>query len=56
LIAAIARVLGATWQRCRVQWMRNTLAHVGKVQQSMASAALRQADPSKNPWPRRGLI
>jgi transposase-like protein len=43
LKAAIARVLGATWQRCRVQWMRNALAHVGKAQQSMASAALRQA-------------
>jgi transposase-like protein len=43
LKAAIARVLGAAWQRCRVQWMRNALAHVGKAQQSMASAALRQA-------------
>jgi transposase-like protein len=41
LKAAIARVLGATWQRCRVHWMRNALAHVGKAQQSMASAALR---------------
>src|SRR4029078_11385996 len=36
------RVLGATWQRCRVHWMRNALAHVGKAQQSMASAPLRQ--------------
>ena len=35
LKAAIARVLGATWQRCRVHWMRNALAHVGKAQQSM---------------------
>lgn len=43
LKAAIARVLGATWQRCRVHWMRNALAHVGRAQQSMASAALRQA-------------
>src|SRR6478752_3199464 len=43
LKAAIRRVLGATWQRCRVHWMRNALAHVGKAQQSMASAALRQA-------------
>src|SRR6478752_1110226 len=25
LKAAIARVLGATWQRCRVHWMRNAL-------------------------------
>ena len=29
---AIARVLGATWQRCRVHWMRNALAHIGKAQ------------------------
>jgi transposase-like protein len=43
LKAAIARVLGATWQRCRVHWMRNALAHVGRAQQSMAAAALRQA-------------
>ena len=43
LKAAIARALGATYQRCRVHWMRNVLAHVGKAQQSMASAALRQA-------------
>jgi putative transposase len=42
LKAAIARVLGATWQGCRVDWMRNALAHVGKAQQSMAAAALRQ--------------
>jgi putative transposase len=41
LKAALARVLGATWQRCRVHWMRNALAHVGKAQQSMAAAALR---------------
>jgi transposase-like protein len=43
LKAAIARVLGATWQRCRVHWMRNALAHVGRAQQSMAAAALRRA-------------
>jgi transposase-like protein len=43
LKAAIARVLGATWQRCRVHWMRNALAHVSKARQSMASAAPRQA-------------
>src|SRR3712207_1610930 len=41
LKAAIARVLRATWQRCRVHFARNALAHVPKGQQSMASAALR---------------
>src|SRR5689334_21587554 len=40
---AIRRVMGASWQRCRVHWMRNALAYVGKAQQSMVSAALRQA-------------
>jgi putative transposase len=40
---AIAKVLGATWQRCRVHWMRNALAYVPKGQHSMVAAALRQA-------------
>ncbi len=30
LKAAIRRVMGATWQRCRVHWMRNALAYVPK--------------------------
>ena len=41
--AAITRVLGATWQRCRVHWMRNALAHVPKGQHTMVAAAIRQA-------------
>ena len=43
LKAAIRRVLGSTWQRCRVHWMRNAQAYVSKGQQNMVSAALRQA-------------
>jgi putative transposase len=43
LKAAIRRVFGAGWQRCRVHWMRNVLAYVAKTQQSMVAAALRQA-------------
>jgi transposase-like protein len=43
LKAAIRRVFGAGWQRCRVHWMRNALAYVPKSQQNMAAAALRQA-------------
>ena len=43
LKAAIRRVLGATWQRCRVHWMRGALAYVPKGQQTMVAAALRQA-------------
>ena len=40
---AIAKVPGAAWQRCRVHWMRNALAHVPKGQQTVVAAALRQA-------------
>ena len=40
---ATAKVLKATWQRCRVHWMRNALAHVAKGQHTMVAAALRQA-------------
>ena len=34
LKAAAAKVLGSTWQRCRVHFMRNALAHVPKKQQA----------------------
>jgi putative transposase len=43
LKAAAAKVFGAAWQRCRVHWMRNALAHVPKGQQTVIAAALRQA-------------
>ena len=43
LKGAIRRVLGASWQRCRVHWMRGALAHVPKGQQTMVAAAPRQA-------------
>ena len=38
--AAAAKVLKATWQRCRVHFMRNALAHAGKTQRRMVSAAI----------------
>src|ERR687886_2551441 len=43
LKGAIRRVLGATWQRCRVHRMRSALAHVPKGHQTVVAAALRQA-------------
>lgn len=43
LKAAIARVFSATWQRCRVHFTRNALAHVPKAQNQVVAAALRQA-------------
>ena len=38
LKAAITKVLGATWQRCRVHFMRNALAYAGKTQRRIVSA------------------
>ena len=38
--AAAAKVLKATWQHCRVHFMRNALAHAGKTQRRMVSAAI----------------
>ena len=43
LKVAIARVFEATWQRCRVPWIRNALAHVPKGQHTVVAAAIRQA-------------
>src|SRR3979409_13878 len=38
LKAAIARVLNSSWQRCRVHFMRNALAHAGKQGRRVVSA------------------
>ena len=38
LKAAIAKVLSATWQRCRVHFMRNALAHAGQSGRRVVSA------------------
>lgn len=43
LKSAISKVFEATWQRCRVHWMRNALAHVSKGQHTVVAAAIRQA-------------
>ena len=36
--AAVSKVLNATWQRCRVHFMRNVLAHAGKQGRRVVSA------------------
>src|SRR5882672_399124 len=36
--AAVAKVLSASWQRCRVHFMRNVLAHAGKSGRRVVSA------------------
>jgi len=43
LKAAINRVLSATWQRCRVHFMRNVLAHAGKQGRRVVSAFIATA-------------
>jgi putative transposase len=40
---AAGKVLGATWQRCRVHFMRNALAYVPKAQHQMVAAVIRTA-------------
>jgi putative transposase len=40
LKAAAAKVLKATWQRCRVHFLRNALAHAGKGQRQMVLALI----------------
>ncbi|KAA5607769.1 IS256 family transposase, partial [Rhodovastum atsumiense] len=41
LKAAAAKTLRATWQRCRVHFMRNALAYVGATQRPMEIALLK---------------
>jgi len=41
--AAASKVLSATWQRCRVHFLRNALAHAGKGQRQMVLAAINTA-------------
>jgi len=43
LKAAAAKVLKATWQRCRVHFLRNALAHAGKGQRQMVLAMINTA-------------
>ncbi|WP_186393917.1 MULTISPECIES: IS256 family transposase [unclassified Pannonibacter] len=41
--AAVSKVLSATWQRCRVHFMRNALAHAGKSGRRVVSAFIATA-------------
>jgi transposase-like protein len=38
LKAAVSKILRATWQRCRIHFMRNATAHAGKTQRRIVSA------------------
>ena len=56
LKAAATRILGATWQRCRVHFARNLLAHAGRQGRRVVSAfvatafAQEDADSAKAQW------
>jgi len=43
LKAAISKIFNATWQRCRVHFMRNALAHAGKSGRRVVSAFIATA-------------
>jgi len=54
--AAVAKLMNATWQRCRVHTMRNALAHAGKSSRRVVSAfmatafAQDSAEAAKTQW------
>lgn len=56
--AAVSKVMNATWQRCRVHFMRNALAHAGKSGRRVVSAfiatafAQNDAESAKQQWRR----
>jgi transposase-like protein len=47
--ASIAKVFSATWQRCRVHFMRNALAHAGKSGRRVVSAFIATAFAQETP-------
>lgn len=47
--ASVAKVLSATWQRCRVHFMRNALAHAGKSGRRVVSAFIATAFAQDTP-------
>ena len=56
LKAAVSKVLQSSWQRCRVHFMRNALAHAGKSGRRVVSAfiatafAQDDAEAAKSQW------
>ena len=54
--AAVSKVMSCTWQRCRVHFMRNVMAHAGKSGRAMVSAligtafAQDDAEAAKTQW------
>jgi transposase-like protein len=49
--AAVSKLLCASWQRCRVHFMRNALAHAGKSGRRVVSAFIGTAFARTRPRP-----
>jgi putative transposase len=47
--ASVAKVFSATWQRCRVHFMRNAMAHAGKSGRRVVSAFIATAFAQETP-------
>jgi len=47
--ASVSKVFSATWQRCRVHFMRNALAHAGKSGRRVVSAFIAMAFAQETP-------
>lgn len=47
--ASVSKVFSATWQRCRVHFMRNALAHAGKSGRRVVSAFIATAFAQETP-------
>nr|AAC23488.1 transposase [Rhizobium leucaenae USDA 9039] len=54
--AAVSKVLSATWQRCRVHFMRNALAHAGKSGRRVVSAFIATAFAQDTPGGRKHSV
>jgi len=58
LKVAVSKILTATWQRCRVHFMRNALAHAGRSGRCVVSAfiatafAQEDAEAARQQWRR----
>lgn len=52
--AAVSKILTATWQRCRVHFMRNALAHAGKRGKRVVAVFIATAFAQDTPEAARG--
>jgi len=51
--AAVSKVMNATWQRCRVHFMRNVMAHAGRAAEGSSQPSSAPPSPRTTPPPPR---